>query len=154
MRQSDISRIERGKVGLPRRARLARIAAALELPLGELLARSGWVGADTVFAAERRPRRPVDPPAMLDRLPVPVATTAPPAPARTVRSQDLQAASDHAHELEAWSADLLRRSAATMETASRPQPRSVEDPALPLPDAPDEGEDATADEGGIARQPA
>jgi transcriptional regulator with XRE-family HTH domain len=47
VRQAEISRLERDRVGLPRRARLERIATALELPLGELLARSGWAGADT-----------------------------------------------------------------------------------------------------------
>ena len=47
-RQADISRLERGRVGLPRRERLERIAAALELPLGELLVRSGWAGADVL----------------------------------------------------------------------------------------------------------
>jgi transcriptional regulator with XRE-family HTH domain len=51
-RQSDVSRLERGKVLLPHRERLTLIAAVLELPLGELLARSGWVGADTLFPAE------------------------------------------------------------------------------------------------------
>ena len=46
VRQSDVSRLERGRVGLPRRARLERIAAALGLPAGEVLARSGWAGAE------------------------------------------------------------------------------------------------------------
>jgi transcriptional regulator with XRE-family HTH domain len=46
VRQSEISRIESGAVGLPRRARLERIAAALDVPLGELLAHSGWSHAD------------------------------------------------------------------------------------------------------------
>jgi transcriptional regulator with XRE-family HTH domain len=46
VRQSEISRIENGAVGLPRRARLERIAQALDLSLGELLARSGWSDAD------------------------------------------------------------------------------------------------------------
>jgi transcriptional regulator with XRE-family HTH domain len=46
IRQSEISRIESGAVGLPRRARLERIALALDVPLGELLARSGWTNAD------------------------------------------------------------------------------------------------------------
>jgi transcriptional regulator with XRE-family HTH domain len=50
VRQSDISRIERGEITLPRRQRLERIAAALELSLGELLALSGWTGADLHFA--------------------------------------------------------------------------------------------------------
>jgi transcriptional regulator with XRE-family HTH domain len=47
VRQAEVSRLERDRIGLPRRARLERIATALELPLGELLARSGWAGADT-----------------------------------------------------------------------------------------------------------
>jgi transcriptional regulator with XRE-family HTH domain len=50
IRQSDISRLELGKVGLPRAARLRALAAALDLPLGELLARAGWDGAETAFA--------------------------------------------------------------------------------------------------------
>lgn len=47
-RQSDVSRLERGKVGLPHRDRLGHIAAVLGLSPGELLARSGWAGADRV----------------------------------------------------------------------------------------------------------
>jgi transcriptional regulator with XRE-family HTH domain len=45
VRQSDISRLEHDKVALPRRARLERIASALDLPLGVLLVQSGWMGA-------------------------------------------------------------------------------------------------------------
>ena len=43
--QADISRIELGKVDLPRRRRLEHLAVALELSPGELLEASGWVGA-------------------------------------------------------------------------------------------------------------
>jgi transcriptional regulator with XRE-family HTH domain len=43
-RQSDVSRLERGKVGLPHRERLGHLAAVLGLSLGEILARSGWSG--------------------------------------------------------------------------------------------------------------
>jgi hypothetical protein len=39
--------LERDRVTLPRRERLARIAAALDLPLGQLLAASGWEGFPT-----------------------------------------------------------------------------------------------------------
>jgi len=46
LRQSDISRLERGDVTLPRWPRLKRIADALALTPGELLARSGWKGAE------------------------------------------------------------------------------------------------------------
>jgi transcriptional regulator with XRE-family HTH domain len=49
VRQSEISRIESGKITLPRRPRLERLAAALGLSLGELLACSGWAAADRVF---------------------------------------------------------------------------------------------------------
>lgn len=49
VRQSEISRIENGKIDLPRRERLIRLAEVLSLPLGELLARSGWAGADLHF---------------------------------------------------------------------------------------------------------
>lgn len=57
VRQSDISRMERNHVVLPRRFRMEQIAHALEIPLGELLVKSGWAGAeglddDTVPADE------------------------------------------------------------------------------------------------------
>ena len=50
VRQADVSRLERGGVGLPRRERLMSIAAALELTPGELLVRSGWAGASGLAA--------------------------------------------------------------------------------------------------------
>lgn len=48
-RQSDVSRLECGKIALPHRDRLAHIATVLGLSIGELLARSGWAGADAAF---------------------------------------------------------------------------------------------------------
>lgn len=56
-RQSDVSRLERGKVGLPRRERLEHLAATLDLPLGDLLARSGWTGAAAAFVPRREENR-------------------------------------------------------------------------------------------------
>lgn len=47
--QTQVSKLERGDVTLPRRARMELIAAALKLPLGELLARSGWAAAEAHF---------------------------------------------------------------------------------------------------------
>jgi transcriptional regulator with XRE-family HTH domain len=41
--QAEISRLERGQVSMPRRARLDDLAAALEVSLGELLIHSGWL---------------------------------------------------------------------------------------------------------------
>jgi transcriptional regulator with XRE-family HTH domain len=55
-RQSDVSRLELGKVELPHRGRLCHLAAVLELSLGQLLTRSGWSGAETAFVAENAPR--------------------------------------------------------------------------------------------------
>jgi transcriptional regulator with XRE-family HTH domain len=44
VRQSEVSRLERDRITLPRRERLERIAAAIEMPIGELLKCSGWTG--------------------------------------------------------------------------------------------------------------
>ena len=60
VRQAEVSRLERGRVTLPRRRRLERIAAALDLSLGELLAHAGWAGTDSAFRpaigdADRQP---------------------------------------------------------------------------------------------------
>lgn len=44
--QADISRLETGRIKLPRCERLLRLASALGLMPGELLARSGWAGAN------------------------------------------------------------------------------------------------------------
>jgi len=43
MRQAEISRLEHDRISLPRRDRLESIAAALEVSLGELLVRTGWM---------------------------------------------------------------------------------------------------------------
>lgn len=52
MRQSDVSRLERGQVSLPRSQRLQHIAEALNMSSGELLARGGWSGAESSFLDE------------------------------------------------------------------------------------------------------
>jgi transcriptional regulator with XRE-family HTH domain len=49
IRQTEISRIELDKVTLPGRDRLEAIALALDMPLGELLSRSGWTLAHLYF---------------------------------------------------------------------------------------------------------
>jgi transcriptional regulator with XRE-family HTH domain len=43
VRQADVSRLENDRIALPRRERLEAIAAALEVSLGELLLRTGWM---------------------------------------------------------------------------------------------------------------
>ena len=54
-RQSDVSRLERGKVELPHRQRLGRLAEVLGLSLGELLALSGWAGGATMLTIAEPP---------------------------------------------------------------------------------------------------
>ncbi|MEA2511933.1 MAG: Helix-turn-helix domain [Thermomicrobiales bacterium] len=54
VRQAEVSRLERDRISLPRPQRLRRIALALDLLPGELLARSGWAGADAAFIRQRR----------------------------------------------------------------------------------------------------
>lgn len=48
VRQAEISRLEHNYITLPRRTRLEKIASALDLPLGVLLAHSGWTGAEDI----------------------------------------------------------------------------------------------------------
>jgi transcriptional regulator with XRE-family HTH domain len=45
VRQAEVSRLESNRIALPRRERLVAIAAALEVSLGELLVRTGWMEA-------------------------------------------------------------------------------------------------------------
>lgn len=49
--QAEISRLERDKIALPRRPRMEHLAFALQIPLGVLLARSGWTDADDIPAS-------------------------------------------------------------------------------------------------------
>src|SRR5262249_2092289 len=55
VRQAEVSRLECDRVTLPRRPRLERIAAALGLPLGDVLATAGWSGADSAFGPRAQP---------------------------------------------------------------------------------------------------
>jgi transcriptional regulator with XRE-family HTH domain len=48
LQQADVSRLERNHISLPRRQRLMAIAAALEVTLGELLVRTGWMEEDLI----------------------------------------------------------------------------------------------------------
>jgi transcriptional regulator with XRE-family HTH domain len=53
VRQAEVSRLEAGRVVQPRRSRLEKIALALDLPMGELLARSGWADDGSVVHRKR-----------------------------------------------------------------------------------------------------
>jgi transcriptional regulator with XRE-family HTH domain len=107
-RQSDVSRLELGKVDFPRRERLRHIAAALGLSLGELLAASGWDGAQTAFA----PPAPV--------LASRAATE--PAPEAGWVWQRLRTAIAQAQATRCETRALLARSRALRERLAGPQP--------------------------------
>jgi transcriptional regulator with XRE-family HTH domain len=55
--QAEISRLEGDRVRLPRRHRLDQLAAALDVPVGDLLARTGWTGDDPPPPMGRRAPR-------------------------------------------------------------------------------------------------
>lgn len=132
VRQSDISRLERGRVGLPRRARMERIAGALGLPVGELLGRSGWAGAAEAFAAggDALPGRgaagDASPPPPMPAAPTVAPTAADggeerkPATQSEVAEPALRDAIARAHRLRTRSDDLIRRSIATIDRANQP----------------------------------
>jgi transcriptional regulator with XRE-family HTH domain len=128
-RQSDVSRLERGKVTLPRRERLEHIAAVLELSLGELLARSGWTGAASAFAAERFPNSGGHETPRLDRMPTAVS------PLPRSRADESAAISQHlrqliaqARETRTRTQEVLRQCEATRVLYEQPPRRGTEDP--------------------------
>ena len=62
MSQSDVSKLELGRITLPHRPRMEAIADAIGVPLGELLAASGWEAAPLhVEAASECIQFPVPP---------------------------------------------------------------------------------------------
>jgi transcriptional regulator with XRE-family HTH domain len=69
VRQAEVSRLENNRISLPRRERLAAIAAALEVSLGELLIRTGWMDeGDNLAAAIQMPPRAGWPAAELEEI--------------------------------------------------------------------------------------
>ena len=60
VRQAEISRLEHDRVMLPRRHRLEQIATALDVPIGELLVRSGWTGAEEIDAPNESHQSEID----------------------------------------------------------------------------------------------
>lgn len=68
IRQSDISRMERNQVQLPRTARLQHLAAALDLTTLQLLALAGWGGAAAAVAEVASLQVAAEPPLAADAL--------------------------------------------------------------------------------------
>jgi transcriptional regulator with XRE-family HTH domain len=72
VRQSDVSRLERGKVLFPRLERLNQISAALGMSIGSLLIEAGWFTDDETSQVELGGRPPVQ-----ERVPILVADDEP-----------------------------------------------------------------------------
>jgi transcriptional regulator with XRE-family HTH domain len=124
-RQSDVSRLERGAVALPRRPRLEHLAAALDLPLGELLALSGWSGAVAAFTPINShdviapAQRPSATPAL--HLPLPSLGI----DVGRVGSFELRSIIARAEETKQRSADILRRCEVTRVLYDQPWLRQI-----------------------------
>ena len=121
-RQSDVSRLERGKVTLPRRERLEHIAAVVELSLGDLLARSGWTGAASAFASERSPNPGAHgtlPDSAPGDAPSPLAES--PAGESAAHSRNLRRLIAQAHETRARTREVLARCEATRVLYEQPR---------------------------------
>jgi transcriptional regulator with XRE-family HTH domain len=109
VRQAEVSRLERGRVSLPRRKRLERIAAALDIPLGELLARAGWAAADRSF----RPQTVAStPPSAKPDSPAQTANDAAGRYDGTVDIAQLRSALNRSIDIRERTAELLQQSAA------------------------------------------
>jgi transcriptional regulator with XRE-family HTH domain len=102
VRQAEVSRLECDRVALPRRRRLERIAAALDVPVGELLAAAGWSGADGAF---RPPTPAAEEPAALS-VPAPPEADDPPVVHHLPSMTDLRHALIRAQELH-WQTEQL-----------------------------------------------
>lgn len=131
VRQADVSRLERDRITLPRRERLEAMANALGVTAGELLARSGWAGADEILPT----RAPV--PAAASPSEHLISVTPSPGVPRFGRDiARLRAAIERSHKVREESASIVA------EIASRqaawydpPQREPVIDPA-PAPTVP------------------
>jgi transcriptional regulator with XRE-family HTH domain len=135
VRQSEISRLEHDRISLPRRQRLEQIALALDVSLGQLLARSGWAEAEQEFAESRAtvPSPAYDSPLNGEAsFPSPVPSTAhdsssngesfPSPDDTTVPTADtlpLTDAIDRAEELIAYSGAIVEQSQAAYDQARR-----------------------------------
>lgn len=128
VRQSDISRMERDYVMLPRRERLEALAAALEVTPGFLLMQSGWItpeqGSRQDLPGEHDPSAPTP-------LPTPGSGTAEGADEPSgmstrlepgqfpVASTHLTHAIDHARRVSRETEEVLRKTSSTVDAYGR-----------------------------------
>jgi transcriptional regulator with XRE-family HTH domain len=124
MRQSDVSRLEQGRVVLPHADRLGGIAAALGLPVGELLAHSGWTGAEVAFTSAAAPETVAAVALPEHDAGTRAARTGPARPPqrpREVVAPRLREAIARARETEAWTVEILDRCALSAATWDAPR---------------------------------
>ena len=128
-RQSDVSRLERGKVTLPRRERLEHIAAVLGLSLGDLLARSGWTGATSAFPGERA-QNSTGQDARLDSAPIDASLPLPGSrPGESAASaRNLRQLIEQARETRTRTWEVLRQCEETRALYEQPRRRVTLDP--------------------------
>lgn len=130
-RQSDVSRLEHGKVTLPRRERLEHIAAVLGLSLGDLLARSGWTGAASAFASGRSPHQGGQD-ARPDSTVMDASSRLPGSPAgeSAAISRNLRRLIAQAHETRTRTREVLRQCEETRVLYEQPRRRGHGKPGL------------------------
>lgn len=128
VRQSDISRLERDYVALPRRDRLEALAAALEVTPGYLLMHSGWITREELAFMESPDARIATPADAAEPESHPDDVCAAPedeSPTETAHRHvpaapsSLYDAIAHARQVSSHTEELLRRTSATMQNARR-----------------------------------
>jgi transcriptional regulator with XRE-family HTH domain len=124
VRQAEVSRLENNHIALPRRERLMAIAAALEVSLGELLVRTGWMEV-----AEGADLDALEAAAVLEESAA-IAHVSDPDVATELES--IRTALDAALAMLARSSDALARTQAALESLSQ----IIQDQRNPRPELP------------------
>jgi transcriptional regulator with XRE-family HTH domain len=133
VRQSDISRLERDGVSLPRRNRLEHIAKALDVSLGTLMRQTGWLDDDVIAEGQEVVRsvglsQSPEPPAFVASPDIPpIHHHESPGPAASRYDADeiedgasaLNSALTRAAEVRRQTEAALRQSSITIERARR-----------------------------------
>jgi transcriptional regulator with XRE-family HTH domain len=111
VRQAEVSRLENNRIAMPRRQRMERLAAALEVSLGELLVRTGWMEM-----AEGAEFDALEAAAVLE---APEAIAQLPDPDAAAELESVRVALDAALAMLARSSETLAQTQETMETLRR-----------------------------------
>jgi transcriptional regulator with XRE-family HTH domain len=121
VRQAEVSRLENNRIAMPRRERLTAVAAALDVSLGELLVRTGWMDA-----AEGADLNALDAAAVLE---APEAIAQVPDTEAATELETIRVALDTALTMLARTSDALGQTQEALSTLQR----LVEDQRTPGP---------------------